>query len=96
MAVIGNDNVKASLPASMSSTTNSTGFLDAPRSTRKQVMLSSSFRRRCQRRLAARFNACGQAFQSIDGAGLARVDFFLKRETKELLINELEHDAGAN
>ena len=30
-----------------------------------------------------------QAFQAVDGSGLARVDFFLTRDTKELLINEL-------
>ena len=29
------------------------------------------------------------AFQAIDGSGLARVDFFLRRDTKELMINEL-------
>jgi D-alanine-D-alanine ligase len=28
------------------------------------------------------------AFKSIDGSGLARVDFFLRRDTNELLINE--------
>lgn len=35
------------------------------------------------RRLAVR------AFQAIDAAGLARVDFFLRRDTGELLVNEL-------
>lgn len=30
-----------------------------------------------------------QAFQAVDGAGLARVDFFLERRSGELLINEL-------
>ena len=30
-----------------------------------------------------------QAFQSIDGSGLARVDFFLTRDTDKLLLNEL-------
>src|SRR4029453_11352591 len=30
-----------------------------------------------------------QAFQTVDGARLARVDFFLKRDSNELLINEL-------
>jgi D-alanine-D-alanine ligase len=30
-----------------------------------------------------------RAFKSVDGSGLARVDFFLRRDTKELLINEL-------
>jgi D-alanine-D-alanine ligase len=35
-----------------------------------------------------------QAFQSIDGSGLARVDFFLKRDSKELLVNELNTMPG--
>jgi D-alanine-D-alanine ligase len=30
-----------------------------------------------------------RAFQAVDGAGLARVDFFLRRDTNELLVNEL-------
>ena len=30
-----------------------------------------------------------KAFKAVDGAGLARVDFFLRRDTKELLVNEL-------
>ena len=35
-----------------------------------------------------------KAFQSVDGAGLARVDFFLKRDTGELIINELNTMPG--
>lgn len=34
------------------------------------------------------------AFQAIDGSGLARVDFFLRRDTKELVINELNTMPG--
>ena len=30
----------------------------------------------------------------MDGAGLARVDFFLRRDTKELLVNELNTMPG--
>jgi D-alanine-D-alanine ligase len=30
-----------------------------------------------------------EAFKVVDGAGLARVDFFLRRDTGELLLNEL-------
>jgi D-alanine-D-alanine ligase len=30
-----------------------------------------------------------RAFQAIDGSGLARVDFFLRRDNSELTINEL-------
>jgi D-alanine-D-alanine ligase len=35
-----------------------------------------------------------EAFQSIDGAGLARVDFFLTRDSNQLLINELNTMPG--
>jgi D-alanine-D-alanine ligase len=30
-----------------------------------------------------------RAFQAIDGAGLARVDFFLERATNRLIVNEI-------
>jgi D-alanine-D-alanine ligase len=35
-----------------------------------------------------------RAFQAIDGSGLARVDFFLRRDTEELLVNELNTMPG--
>ena len=35
-----------------------------------------------------------RAFQAVDGAGLARVDFFLRRDTNELLLNELNTMPG--
>jgi D-alanine-D-alanine ligase len=35
-----------------------------------------------------------QAFQAVDGSGLARVDFFLNRNSGELLINELNTMPG--
>lgn len=35
-----------------------------------------------------------RAFQSVDGSGLARVDFFLRRDTNELLVNELNTMPG--
>jgi len=35
-----------------------------------------------------------RAFQSVDGAGLARVDFFLRRDGGDLIINELNTMPG--
>lgn len=35
-----------------------------------------------------------QAFQAVDGAGLARVDFFLTRKDQRLLVNELNTMPG--
>ena len=94
-AVIGNDTVKASLPGEYVIHDNSAGFLDY---TEKYTgtghvefvvpaPLSKALTTKIQR-LAI------QAFQSIDGAGLARVDFFLERNTKKLLINELNTMPG--
>ncbi|PMP88463.1 MAG: D-alanine--D-alanine ligase A, partial [Roseiflexus castenholzii] len=35
-----------------------------------------------------------QAFKAIDGAGLARVDFLLNRETGDLYLNEINTMPG--
>jgi D-alanine-D-alanine ligase len=35
-----------------------------------------------------------RAFQAIDGSGLARVDFFLERETNKLIVNEINTMPG--
>jgi D-alanine-D-alanine ligase len=35
-----------------------------------------------------------RAFQAIDGAGLARVDFFLERDTNRIIINEINTMPG--
>ena len=89
-AVIGNDEPRASLPGEYVVHDNSSGFLDYTekysRTGRVEFVvpapISKSLVTKIQR-LALR------AFQSVDGAGLARVDFFLNRATNDLLINEL-------
>jgi len=94
-AVIGNDEPRASLPGEYVIHDNSAGFLDYEEKYTKTghvdfvvpAPISKSLTTKIQR-LAI------QAFQSIDGAGLARVDFFLRRDTKELLVNELNTMPG--
>jgi len=89
-AVIGNDEPEASLPGEYVVYDEAARFLDytekyagtghvefvVPAPVSKAVSEDI-------RRMAI------QAFQSIDGAGLARVDFFLTRDTEKLLLNEL-------
>jgi D-alanine-D-alanine ligase len=89
-AVLGNDEPKASLPGEYVVYDNSSGFLDYTekysRTGRVEFVVPAPIPKSLVtkvQRLAIR------AFQSVDGAGLARVDFFLKRGTNELLINEL-------
>ena len=35
-----------------------------------------------------------RAFKAVDGAGFARVDFFLRRDTNKLIVNELNTIPG--
>ena len=89
-AVIGNEAPEASLPGEYVVRDKAAAFLDYTEKYSNTghvefvvpAPLSKALIRRIQR-LSTR------AFQSVDGAGLARVDFFLRRDTGELLLNEL-------
>lgn len=94
-AVIGNEKPEASLPGEYVVKDPAAAFLDY---TEKYsgtghvefvvpAPLPKSLTERV-RRLAVR------AYQSLDCAGLARVDFFLRRDTRELLVNELNTIPG--
>ncbi len=94
-AVIGNEKPEASLPGEYVVKDPAAAFLDY---TEKYsgtghvefvvpAPLSKTLTERV-RRLAV------SAYQSLDCAGLARVDFFLRRDTRELLVNELNTIPG--
>jgi D-alanine-D-alanine ligase len=94
-AVIGNDEPKASLPGEYVIHDNSAGFLDYTEKYTKTGNVEFVVPAPIPRSLAIRIQKMAiAAFQSVDGSGLARVDFFLKRSSKELLINELNTMPG--
>ncbi len=69
---------------------NSTGFLDYTEKYSKTGRVEFVVPAPIPKSLVTKIQRLAiRAFQSVDGAGLARVDFFLKRGTNELLINEL-------
>ncbi len=94
-AVIGNDEPQASLPGEYVVYDEAARFLDysekyAETGHVKFVVpapLSKPMIRRIQRMAI-------QVFKSVDGAGLARVDFFLTRDGQKLLVNELNTMPG--
>lgn len=94
-AVIGNDDPVASLPGEYVIRDEAARFLDyAEKYTNTgnvefvvPAPLSKTLTQRIQR-MAIR------AFKTVDGAGLARVDFFLRSDTKELVVNELNTMPG--
>ena len=94
-AVLGNDEPRASLPGEYVVHDNSAGFLDYTEKYNATGHVDFVVPAPVSKALTARIQRMAlRAFQSVDGAGLARVDFFLKRDTKELLINELNTMPG--
>ena len=94
-AVMGNDEPQASLPGEYVIHDESARFLDyAEKYTSTghvefvvPAPLSKAMTVKIQR-LAIK------AFQAVDGAGLARVDFFLRNDNRELVVNELNTMPG--
>lgn len=89
-AVLGNDEPQASLPGEYVVYDEAARFLDYTEKYSNTGHVSfvvpaplSKSQTTTIQRMAIK------AFQSVDGAGLARVDFFLGRKNNQLLINEL-------
>ena len=94
-AVIGNNEPKASLPGEYVVYDKAASFLDYNEKYSKTGHVEFVVPAPVPRSLATKIQRLAiQAFQSIDGSGLARVDFFLRRDTKDLLINELNTMPG--
>lgn len=94
-AVIGNDEPQASLPGEYVVYDEAARFLDYTEKYTNTghvkfvvpAPLSKSMIGRIQRMAV-------QVFKSVDGSGLARVDFFLTRDGHKLLVNELNTMPG--
>jgi D-alanine-D-alanine ligase len=89
-AVLGNDEPQASLPGEYVIFDEAARFLDYTEKYTSTGNVEFVVPAPLSKALTARIQKLAlRAFKSIDGSGLARVDFFLRRDTKELLINEL-------
>ena len=89
-AVLGNDEPEASLPGEYLVHDARGAFLDYTEkysSTGHVEFVTPAPIPKAIRERVRRMSVT--AFKAVDGAGLARVDFFYRRDTKELLINEL-------
>jgi len=94
-AVIGNDQPQASLPGEYVVLDKRAAFLDYTEKYSGTGHVEFIVPAKLSKAATARVQRMAmQAFQSIDGAGLARVDFFVRRDTNELLINELNTMPG--
>ena len=89
-AVIGNDNPEASLPGEYLVREKAAEFLDYTEKYASTGNVEFVVPAPVSKSVTARIQQMAvKAFQAIDGAGLARVDFFLERTGGKLLVNEI-------
>ena len=94
-AVLGNDEPKASLPGEYVVYDEAARFLDYTEKYTSTGHVQFVVPAPVSKQLTAKIQGLAtQAFQAVDGAGLARVDFFLRRDNKKLLVNELNTMPG--
>jgi D-alanine-D-alanine ligase len=94
-AVLGNDEPEASLPGEYVVHDERAKFLDYTEKYSSTGHVEFVVPAPISARLTRRVREMAvRAFKSVDGAGFARVDFFLRRDTNKLLINELNTIPG--
>jgi D-alanine-D-alanine ligase len=94
-AVIGNDDPKASLPGEYLIRDQSKAFLDYTEKYSGTGNNEFVVPAPVSSELAKKIQAMAvTAFKAVDGSGLARVDFFLRNDTGELLVNEINTMRG--
>src|SRR5215213_3132040 len=94
-AVLGNDEPKASLPGEYVVYDEAARFLDYTEKYSNTGNVSFVVPAPLSKPMTTKIQQMAiRAFQSVDGAGLARVDFFLTRDGGELVINELNTMPG--
>ena len=94
-AVLGNDEPKASLPGEYVIYDEVARFLDYTEKYSSTGNVSFVVPAPLTKAMTTRIQKMAiRAFQSIDGTGLARVDFFLPRNGGNLIINELNTMPG--
>ncbi len=94
-AVLGNDQPEASLPGEYVIYDERARFLDYAEkysnTGRVEFVVPAPLKKSMTQRVQ---KLAIKAFQSIDGAGIARVDFFLDRDSGDLYVNELNTMPG--
>jgi D-alanine-D-alanine ligase len=94
-AILGNDEPKASLPGEYVVYDEAAEFLDYTEKYTSTGHVSFVVPAPLSKAMTTKIQRMAiRAFQAVDGAGLARVDFFLERKNGRLLINELNTMPG--
>jgi D-alanine-D-alanine ligase len=94
-AILGNDEPRASLPGEYVVHDDAARFLDYTEKYSNTGHVEFVVPARLSKTMIAKLQGLAiRAFQAVDGAGLARVDFFLRRGDNQILVNELNTMPG--
>ncbi|MBV9925021.1 MAG: D-alanine--D-alanine ligase [Acidobacteria bacterium] len=94
-AVLGNDEPQASLPGEYVVHDEQAKFLDYTEKYSSTGHVEFVVPAPLPKRLSRRIQELAvRAYKAVDGAGFARVDFFLRRDNNRLLVNELNTIPG--
>ncbi|UOF90530.1 D-alanine--D-alanine ligase [Fodinisporobacter ferrooxydans] len=91
VAVLGNDSPLASVPGEIVPSSEFYDYEAKYMSGSSELMIPANLPEDQSKQLQM---LAIQAFQAIDGSGLARVDFFIEKETNRILINEINTMPG--
>lgn len=91
VAVLGNDNPRASVPGEIISSNEFYDYHAKYISGKSEMQIPAQFPQEVLQRIR---RWAIKAFQAIDGSGLARVDFFVRKDNGKIMINEINTMPG--
>jgi D-alanine-D-alanine ligase len=91
VSVLGNDDVRASIPGEIVPHREYYDYTAKYLEPGTQLVIPAPL---SKKQVVMFQNLAVQAFRAIDGAGLARCDFFLERRTNKVFVNELNTIPG--
>lgn len=91
VSVLGNDDVRASIPGEIVPHREYYDYQAKYLEQGTRLVIPAPL---SKKQVATFQNLAVRAFQSIDGAGMARCDFFLERRTNKIFVNELNTIPG--
>lgn len=90
-AVMGNEDIKASCVGEVLSAEDFYSFDSKYKNIKSMTNIPADINKEAEIKIR---NMAKKAFKAVDGKGLARVDFFIEKDTNEIYINEINTMPG--
>lgn len=91
VAILGNDQPQASVPGEIISSNDFYDYKAKYVDGKSKMQIPADLSKETSEKIR---EMAIQAYQAIDGSGLSRVDFFVRKESEEILLNEINTMPG--